>query len=228
MIHYHGTPITPQAAFRRLAGRSFCVSHANPQNVGIAHEIGQSVMLDNGAFTHWKAGRPCSDWSAYYLWVEKWLRYRTTWSVIPDVIGGCEEENDALIEEWPHGSRGAPVWHLHESMERLGRLVREWPIVCLGSSGKYADPGTDLWHDRMVEAMDIACDGDGAPRAWLHMMRGLKFAGGIYPFASADSTNIARNHATVKRDPLAMALEIDARQTPAVWVPRGTQASLWR
>ena len=33
MIHYHGTPITPQDVLLTLAGRCFCVSHAAPQNV---------------------------------------------------------------------------------------------------------------------------------------------------------------------------------------------------
>jgi hypothetical protein len=43
-----------------------------------------------------------------------------------------------------------------------------------------------------------------------------------YPFFSADSTNVARNHAgtnggRAKKSALRMASEIDARQTPARW-----------
>jgi hypothetical protein len=42
-MHYHGTPITPITALYELAGRNFCVSHANPQDVARCHQIGQSV-----------------------------------------------------------------------------------------------------------------------------------------------------------------------------------------
>lgn len=67
MIHFHGTPITPRAELLRLAGRSFCVSYAEPRDVAVCHEIGESVMLDNGAFTHWKQGH-VSDWDGFAAW----------------------------------------------------------------------------------------------------------------------------------------------------------------
>jgi hypothetical protein len=51
MLHYHGTPITPVDALYQLAGRCFCVSHIRPDDVTRVHQIGQSVMLDNGAFS---------------------------------------------------------------------------------------------------------------------------------------------------------------------------------
>ena len=50
MIHYHGTPITPIEVLYTLAGRHFCVSHMRPEDVQRCHNIGQGVMLDNGAF----------------------------------------------------------------------------------------------------------------------------------------------------------------------------------
>jgi hypothetical protein len=56
-IHYHGTPITPVAVFMTMTGKHFCVSHAHPQDVERAHKIGQSVMLDNGAFSSGALGR---------------------------------------------------------------------------------------------------------------------------------------------------------------------------
>ena len=224
MIHYHGTPITPRKYLLNLAGRSFCVSFAAPSDVECCHGIGQSVMLDNGAFSFWRdKRRPFPGWSAYYAWAEPWLDHWTTWAVIPDVIDGTEPDNDHLIAQWPFGTRGAPVWHLHESLDRLARLVFEWPLVCLGSSGAYATPGTFLWRRRMAEAMHVACDERGRPRTRLHMLRGLAFGGDEYPFYSADSTNIARNHAgaasvgRARRDVRAMADEIDAKQTPALW-----------
>jgi hypothetical protein len=95
-IHYHGTPITPNRVMLEMAGAHFCVSHAAPAQVKLCHEIGQSVMLDNGAFSVWKRGHE-PDWSAYYEWCDRWLDYPTTWAVIPDVIVGDERDNDALL-----------------------------------------------------------------------------------------------------------------------------------
>src|SRR5262245_59192430 len=121
-MHYHGTPITPRNFLHDLAGRSFCVSHSDPRDAETCHQIGQSVMLDNGAYNRWRTGRP-TDWPDYYRWCERWLEYPTTWAVIPDVIDGDEADNDRLICEWPFGERGAPVWHLHEPIQRLCELA---------------------------------------------------------------------------------------------------------
>lgn len=230
MMHYHGTPISPRRVLYKLAGRNFCVSFAAPRDVQVCHQIGQSVMLDNGAFSAWTAGRPV-DWPAYYDWCATWLEYGTTWAVIPDVIDGTEDENDALIAEWPHGRRGAPVWHLHESFERLERLIAEWPLVCIGSSGQYAQLGTPTWTRRMNETMNVACKKNGIPRTRLHMLRGLAYSAGPYPFASADSTNVARNHAGATgrppRNAEAMAALIDARQPPPRWEQNADQLDLF-
>jgi hypothetical protein len=223
VIHYHGTPITPRAQLLRLTGRSFCVSFVEPRDVVVAHEIGEGVMLDNGAFTFWRRGRK-ADWPAFYAWAQPWLEYQTTWAIIPDVIDGDEDANDALIAEWPFGARGAPVWHMHEDIDRLVRLAETWPRVCLGSSGEFATVGDPRWHARMRDAMDALC-GDGPAPAWLHMLRGLRLCGGPYPFASADSTNIAQNHngnntrRTPKKDVVEMATRMDALQCPARWHP---------
>jgi hypothetical protein len=220
-MHFHGTPITPRTVLHELAGRNFCVRYGEHRDIDICHEIGQSVMLDNGAFPAWTQGK-ATDWPGYYRFCEKWLEHWTTWAVIPDVIDGDEEANDALLNEWPFGDRGAPVWHMHESLERLTCLVIEWPLVCIGSSGDFATIGSPRWQHRMAEAMDVACDERGVPITRLHMLRGLAYAGGPYPFYSADSTNVARNHAgtnsgRAKQSALRMAAEIDARQTPARW-----------
>jgi hypothetical protein len=221
VIHYHGTPITPRVKLLELAGCCFCVSFAHPRDVDVCHEIGQSVMLDNGAFTFWTSGRR-ADWAAYYEWCERWLQYRTTWAVIPDVIDGTERENDALLRAWPLGDRGAPVWHIHEPIRRLLRLAHDWPRVCLGSSTPYKVVGNAAWRHRMTAAMNALC-GDGPAPVWLHMLRGLRLAGSHYPFASADSTNIARNHAGARSrglpavSPRSMAERIDARQCSPIW-----------
>lgn len=238
MLHYHGTPITPRAVLLQLVGRNFCVPYADPRDIEVCHEIGQSVMLDNGAFSFWREraeGRAPSvkairvgrgDWNGYYAWVAPWLDYPTTWAVIPDVIDGSVEDNDRLLVEWfARGlpmEKAAPVWHMHEPTDRLRRLCAGYEKVCIGSSGQYATLGTPAWHRRMERAMDVACR-DGTP--WLHMLRGLRFAGSHFPFASADATSIAQNHAgnTSRGGPpksaCKMADEIDGRQCPARWVP---------
>jgi hypothetical protein len=218
VIHYHGTPITPAPILGKLVGRSFCVSYAAGYQVDVCHEIGQSVMLDNGAFSFWRQGK-ATDWPGYYQWCERWLAYRTTWAVIPDVIDGTEEANDALIREWPYGDRGAPVWHLHEPVERLQRLCGEWPRVCLGSSGQYAVVGTGPWHRRMEQAMNAVC-GNGPAPVWLHMLRGMALAGSHYPFASVDSTDVAQNHNRPRNDALEMALRWDGKQCSGRWAKR--------
>ncbi len=234
MIHYHGTPITPRERLYELAGRHFCVSYAEPRDVKVCHEIGQSVMLDNGAFSFWTRRiqddqpRP-RDWHPFYEWIEPWLDYPTTWVVIPDVIGGDELDNDRLLTGWwtTRLPKGAPVWHLHESFERLRRLAHGYERVCFGSSGAYREPGTDQWHRRISEAFDVIADERGRV-PWVHMLRAMnEAAGSQYPFASADSTNAARNHAGSQRrrpQPIAkIAAYTDARQCPPRWERVGTQ-----
>lgn len=164
----------------------------------MCHEIGQSVMLDNGAFSFWRSRAGDVDVERYAAWVRPWLDYRTTWCVIPDKIDGDEAANDRLLVRWSTfkfpTAQCAPVWHLHESIERLRYLCLAYPRVCLGSSGAFAVVGAPAWRRRMCEAMNEVC-GDGPAPCALHMLRGLSLAGSEFPFASADSTSIAQNHA---------------------------------
>lgn len=228
MIHYHGTPITPRAALLELVGRSFCVSYARPDDLKVCHEIGEGVMLDNGAFTAWRQGR-APDWAGFVDWARPWLEHRTDWGVMPDVIDGTAEDNDWLIT-WlfKHDRdvyrRCAPVWHMHEPVDRLKRLVAGHERVCIGSSGQFAVVGDDRWHRRMEAAMNAVC-GSGPVPVWLHLLRGLDLAGSDYPFSSADSTNVAQNHV---RDggALRKATLIDARQCPPRWAIREPHPTL--
>ncbi len=195
MIHYHGLPITPQTAavYAVKSGHAF-VSFMHQAQVAVAVEAASSFALDNGAFSAWRRGQKIH-WPDYYAWVAE-LKKRPgfDFAVIPDVIDGDEDANDRLLEEWPHGFHvGAPVWHLHESIERLVILAQECPRVCLGSSGQFSKVGSADWWARMTEAMDAICV-DGLPICKLHGLRMLNpkiFE--QFPFASADSTNIARN-----------------------------------
>lgn len=197
MIHYHGTPITPESALAvALAGGHAFVSYSFPLQLATVLECCQSFAIDNGAFGAWQKGAAISDWTSFYGWAEDCLRYPSCdFAVIPDVIDGDEAANDALIAEWPLARHmGAPVWHMHESLERLVRLASEWSRVCISSSGQYAQVDSPEWHARMRIAMLSVCDPSGRPITKLHGLRMLNprvFS--KYPFASADSTNLGRN-----------------------------------
>lgn len=197
MIHYHGLPITPMTAAEVAvrAGHAM-VSYAHPGQMGLAVAVCQSFVLDCGAYSAWRAKRPITDWSGYYAFAAMAKKQPSCdWAVVPDVIDGGEVENDALVAEWPLPRWfGAPVWHLHESLERLARLSNEWPRVCLGSSGEFAEVGSARWWSRMHEAMRAICDDAGQPPCRLHGLRMLDPAVfSRFPFASADSVNIGRN-----------------------------------
>lgn len=213
MIHYHGTPITPRAALSGMAGRHFCVSHAAPNDLSWCLKHGASVMIDNGAFSVWTRGIT-PDWEAFYAWAEPYLCH-PHWAVIPDVIDGDEDSNDKLLSECPLPREwSAPVWHMHESLDRLARLSDGWVRVCIGSSGEYRQPGSQAWINRIDAAWDMLAKTNRRPM--VHMLRAMKEASdGHWPFASADSTNIARNHAgsTVRgaQVPELMAARIDSR-----------------
>jgi hypothetical protein len=228
LLHYHGTPVTPREVLYTLAGKSFCVSYSDPRDVDVCHQIGQSVMLDNGAFSAWTRGEQ-PDWDGFAEWARPWLDYPATWAVMPDVIDGSEWDNQ-LLESWLFNhhrdvwSRSAPVWHMHESIKKLRYLCLGHGRVCIGSSGQYAVPGTQRWRDRMDEAMNAICPNGAAP-AQLHMLRAMsQVIDGDWPFASADSTNVARNH---HRGPVgharSLAEQADARQAPGRWRPAPEQ-----
>jgi hypothetical protein len=61
------------------------------------------------------------------------------------------------------------------------------------------------------------------------MLRGLALAGDRWPFASADSTNVARNFKNVgaEVDPERMARRIDAVQCPIKWDLRPQQQDMF-
>lgn len=199
---YHGTPIggPRQDAARFLAGRCALVPFPRRDDMGPVAEFAQSFVFDNGAFTVWKQGGQL-DVLGYTAWCDEWHRHPCfDWALIPDEIEGDEAANDALLAAWPRHIRGVPVWHMHESIQRLERLCAEWPTVALGSSGQWATPGTASWWGRMSAAMNAVCDKDGRPAARLHGLRMLDPA--IFtklPLASADSTNAAVNNGALDR-----------------------------
>jgi hypothetical protein len=219
MMHYHGTPITPRTELYELAGKNFCVSFADPRDVDVCHRIGQSVMLDNGAFTNWKQGT-ATDWDAWAEWAEPWLAYKTTWAILPDSITGDEHENDLLMSRYAWELSGfgrlMPVWHLHESLERLSRITDSFGWVAFGSSGQYATIGTDAWERRVTKAFDTLVNEFGIV-PWVHMLRGMAMSEWHFPFASVDSTDIARNHNRPHNNTRKMADRWDSLQCPPTW-----------
>lgn len=213
-------------ALYSLAGRCFCVSHARPEQVARVHEIGQSVMLDNGAFSKWKRGRQ-TDWAGFYEWADRWLHCPATWAVVPDEIDAGAQMQDALLREWPHGKRqAAPVWHLDEPLPRLLRLCEAgWERVCMGSTAEYAAVLSEPWERRMDEAFnEIARTFGRTPR--LHMLRGMQLCGRRWPFYSLDSTDVAQNHNRPQNTPRAMADRWDAMQCAARWIAQPEQMEL--
>lgn len=211
-------------ALYEMTGRHFCVSFAAPQDVSRCHQIGQSVLLDNGAFSQWRQGKP-TDWPGYYAWAERWLSYPTTWAIIPDVIDGDEDEQDKLVCQWPFDWRGSPVWHMNEPIDRVLALADNWPRICIGSTSVYAQVLSDAWKRRMDDVFDALAQRHRL-MPWVHMLRGMVCAGQRWPFASLDSTDIARNHNRPQNSPRSMADRWDACQCPATWTVGAKQGEL--
>lgn len=205
---YHGTPITPVAVLAALKQRAFCVSYHTPWQASRVEEVSAFTMYDCGAYSFWKKARRSGSeweesdrsWTDYYEWLEARLFHPGRWAIIPDRIAAPSQLNDALLLEWPHGaSKGAPVWHMDGSIERLGRLCDRFGRVCFGWVGEF-DPsigdirpeqrnvGCDAYHRKMDEVASFF--GNQWPA--IHMLRGTAVAG-LYPFDSADSTSLAQN-----------------------------------
>ncbi len=220
-IHYHMGDITPIDALYEMQGRHFLMNHLYPANMKRCHDIGQSVMTDHGGFGAWKSGKK-TNWPRYYAWIEPWLDYPTTWAIIPDVIDAPSQEQDGLLNEWPHGKRqAAPVWHMNEPLSRLCRLVEDGYFrVCIGSTEQYAVVLSEAWEARMDETWNHLTHTFGHRAPPTHMLRGMACSGLRWPFASVDSSDIAQNHCRRQNTPKTMADRWDAKQCPGRWAVR--------
>lgn len=240
MIHYHGTPSggKREEVVRWLRGRHALVPFFYQEDMPAVADVCASFILDNSAYTVDNSGGEL-DIPGFIRWVELWCRHPGfDWALIPDVIGGDDADNDALLREWPAHLRGkgVPVWHLHESLERLARLVREYHTVALGSSGEWPTPGAACWWVRMAEVMSVACDEAGRPFAHMHGLRMLNTE--IFtrlPLKSADSVNAAMNSGSLSRFGMytpptsgqratVIADRIEAHNSAPLWVPPAFQA----
>jgi hypothetical protein len=212
-----------------MAGKNFCVSYANPADADWCLTHGQSVMWDNGAFSF--RGKGGLDPVAFAAWVEPRLGH-PHWAVVPDVIDGTVEQQRALVAQWPHKRElSAPVWHMGLSTDWLLELADNWPRICFGSTRDYWQVGSETWARRADEAFN-ALERHGL-RPWVHMLRGLSLCGDKWPFASADSVNVALNHkgsrsrGSPPQCPERMARVIDGRNSPIRWTIAAEQHDLF-
>jgi hypothetical protein len=234
MISYHGTPVggKKEDGARFLKGRHALVSFANPQDMPIVAEACASFVLDNGAFSMWRGGK-VPDWDAYLEWVRFWSKHPGfDWWLIPDVIGGTEDENKCLMFNYGRKAPyGVPVYHMHESLEHAAQLAKNWQRVAIGSSGEWPNPGTESWWARMADVMAVMCDSEGRPLCKLHGLRMLDpLIFSRLPLSSADSCNAVINSGSLSRfgmytPPTAgqraevIAARIENHNGAAVWVP---------
>ena len=234
MIHYHGLPITPSTvAIKAIENGHAFVSFAHSDQLSTAIEVCQSFALDNGAFSAWRSGNPVKNWQPFYDWALNIKKIPSCdFAVIPDVIDGTEADNDALLKDCqlPHWF-GAPVWHMHESLERFEQLANTYVRVCIGSSGEFSSVGTSKWWIKIGQAMRVICDDMGRPACKLHGLRMLDPA--VFtklPFSSADSTSIGRgvgidskwrngNYQPPTKEARAQVMRsrIEAHNAPAQW-----------
>lgn len=212
MLHYHGTPITPKASIEAMKGKHMCISFSDPRDADWSIKNAQSIMWDNGAFSSYTKGKPFKK-DQFIAWLDDKL-YAANWAVIPDVIDGTVSEQREMAADWPYPKHlSAMVWHMGLSLDWLREIIDNYPRFCFGSSGEYWKVGGPDWCRRADEAWDIIEKSNARP--WVHMMRGLKLSKGRWPFASADSTNVAR-HFKEREDkcPKQMSDRIDAVQPP--------------
>lgn len=246
MRHYHGTPIGGRRANadQFCDGRFVLIPWIRQEDLERAMAYSRGFMVDNSAFTFWKTQPDAKpQWSEYVKWCRSIARHpRFDFALIPDVIDGSEEDNDDLIAFWdkhawhPVKIPACTVWHLHESFDRLERLVSRHERVALGSSGDYATIGTDDWLERMDDAFDVIADDDGYPRAKIHGLRMLRSDVVLrYPFASCDSTNAVQNGAREAKKncvdalwgQMTIARRIEAVVSPSRWIRTERQADLF-
>ena len=204
-----GTPVTPKRLLPSLAGSSFCVSFADDRDLDDVIELvgeDEILILDNGAFTHWRQGRGSIDREAFWTWANAAQEYSSqAVAVIPDVIEGSEREN---LEELSWALRGdsayawfpertMAIWHLNESLEQLETLCRLVNFVGFGSCAEFdvqRKRADYMARIREASAVVDRVEREHDRRPWIHLMRGLGVFADLTRFDSADSTNVAVNH----------------------------------
>jgi hypothetical protein len=234
-IVIHGTPITPAYLLDQLAGESFCVSFADRRQTERVLELQDPngmLLLDNGAFSHWRKGNGKIDRLAFFNWANDiQARCDVAVAVIPDVIQGSEEENwmEAAVavrdlSDFPE--RLAFCWHMNDSLEQLTKAARLFNVVCIGSCAEYdVQTNRQGYFARLREASAVLdyVEHFYGRRPWVHLMRGVAVLKNAVRFESADSTNVARNHNRTKGQPQhvkALAAKMAKPIKEATWRAR--------
>jgi hypothetical protein len=210
-IHYHGIPLTPKEMLYDMAGKHVCISYATHTRFQLMFCLDkcQSIMFDNGAFSiHQNGG--VLDVKAFCKWVDPMLIH-PHWAVCPDVINGTEDDQRAMLKQWPFDRfLSAPVWHLGLSLDYLIELADNWPRICFGSSQQYWKVGGSDWKRRMEQAVNELSKRTSVD-PWIHGLRMMDQVDKGWPLASVDSVNVARNYKDRQDMPGRMADRIDAR-----------------
>ena len=195
--HYHGTPVwgnKGEVIKHAVKGAGAFVSYARPDQIKLCLQYAVALGLDNGAFSAWKNGLVI-DWVEFYKWLMRYYFHpKVMMFMIPDVITGTEEENNALINSVPvmFKEKAVPVWHLNESLEKLDWLCGDYGRVAFGSSGEYRTIRSAAWRIRMDQAFNLMAQRNHeTPIHGLRMLDGRVL--GNYPLTTADSTNLACN-----------------------------------
>ncbi|HIF5778101.1 TPA: hypothetical protein ACX3EJ_001077 [Vibrio parahaemolyticus] len=178
------------------------VSFARMDQLNYILNVAKVVVFDNGAFKDWNDRRkgkkkdvdPITHWAKYYRKVLS-IYSRIHWFLIPDVIEGTEEENDALIKMLPISLRNkaVPVWHSDESFDRLDRLCERWPMVAIGMCGPHRKIESHAAERRIQEIFHhLYCVKKSDV-----MIHGLRVLDGRvlgrFPYHSGDSSFVATN-----------------------------------
>lgn len=210
----HGTPITPVRLLDQLRGESFCVSFARPDQLDqCMNLLGEDsiLLLDNGAFSHWRSGQGQIDRTAFWRWANTITHVcPQAVAVIPDVIEGSEDDNLMEVSHAirggcaAHPERAMAIWHMDDSLTQLKIMASTCNFVGIGSCAEF-----DVQRNRsgylerlgqasaMIDWVEIST----GRRPWVHLMRGLGVFHQALRFDSADSANIARNHNRTKGQP---------------------------
>ncbi len=207
-VHYHGSPMWGNVDIGE--GKKIWCGEVLYKNscalISFAHwryrqdkkiiPLARSLIFDCGAFTFYMAGIKTDDvfWAKYYACVLAYLS-RIDWFIIPDVIGGSEQENDRLIDNVPVSikHKGVPVWHSDESLERLGRLCKQFDRVCIGLI-KPHKPATSKIATQILKNVFTYLYIENDYKTKIHglaMLDGRVL--GSFPFDSADSSFVATN-----------------------------------
>lgn len=234
MKHYHGTPVggKTMAIPEIFDNRFVLIPWKRPDDLERAMECSRGFCVDNSAFSFWSSGEK-PNWAEYAKWVNDIADHpRFDFAIIPDVIDGETKDNNDLIDFWQRTVKGVdscPVWHMHESLDRLKWLAMNWRRVAIGSSGAWPNPGqSDGWWERMDEAFSTITLPNGYPVTKVHGLRMLR-ADIVerYPFASCDSTNAvqngtreaAKNGVDSTWGTMTICRRIEAVQSPSKWRP---------